>query len=299
MAPHQYNLRPMNRKLTPILDHWQRLDFEGQAILVNPARPDWVVPGEEALSLLEHPSLEPTALLLKGCLENQLESKELASYPGRRSQLTLSSLRECWFHLTSRCNLVCRHCLFGCSPAEDLTLDRVLLDRAVTEARSLGTTVFYFTGGEPLLYPEFFPVVQSLQKDPEVHVVVLSNGLLLDRFQAAMTPLDRERLHLQLSLDGLEAQHDQLRGAGNFSRLMGIIPRLVNQGFNLTLSVAVNRVNLSDLPAITALAGEIGVANLHFLWHFVRGKGSSDQLWSPTPSLPNCATPSRLPPPVA
>lgn len=274
----------MDSKSLPPLSPWHPLDFEGSTIFINPDRPDWLVPGPEALRLLTQPPQGPADMLARTQLENQLQpasEEPPAIYRGRQAHLRLTSLRECWFHLTARCNLSCRHCLFDCSPAQNQSLAPDLLAQGLLEARKLGSTIFYFTGGEPLLYPGLLPILTNLLADPEVHVVILTNGLLVEQNLAELARLPTERLHLQISLDGLQPHHDHLRGPGTFQRLMKVLEILRERAFRVTLSVAVNLVNVDDLPAITALAADKGVTNLHFLWHLMRGQGGADLFVEP------------------
>lgn len=265
-----------------LLDTWQPLTFEGQTIYVNPSRPDWLVPGPEAKRLLAAPPNTPAEALARAQLEHQLSNATAnPDYRGRSAHLQLTRLKECWFHLTSRCNLSCRHCLFSCSPAEQQELAPELLANGLQEARALGSKLIYFTGGEPLLYPNFPQILKDLLTDPELHGVILTNGLLLPQHLTELAALPKERLHFQISLDGLEEHHDYLRGPGTFRRLLTILDSLREQAFLVTLSVAVNQVNIADLAKIVSLAADRGVANLHFLWHFIRGKGNSAQFVAP------------------
>lgn len=273
----------MNSILPPPLDNWQRLDFEGSTIYINPSRPDWLVPGPEARRLLDQRANSPVEMLARAQLENQLSlDGQEPEYQGRSGHLQLTSLKECWFHLTSRCNLSCRHCLFDCSPAQRQSLAPDLLARGLQEARELGSSLFYFTGGEPFLYPGFLQILKDLLAEPEIHIVVLTNGLLLEQHLGELSLLAKERLHLQISLDGLESHHDQLRGPGTFRRVLATLDTLRREGFMVTLSVAINRINIDDLPAITALAADQGVVNLHFLWHLLRGKGGTGLFVEPS-----------------
>jgi MoaA/NifB/PqqE/SkfB family radical SAM enzyme/ubiquinone/menaquinone biosynthesis C-methylase UbiE len=265
---------------------WQRITFAGQPIYLDPERPDWHVPGPEADRLLQKPATDPATGLLRTMLINQLDGGGTSPYGGRSEHLRLDRLRECWFHLTSRCNLACGHCLFASSPGNQESLAPDLLQKGLREARDLGSNLFYFTGGEPFIYPDFPAIIGKLLEDPAVHVVILTNGLLLDEHLARLTALPRARLHLQISLDGLEGHHDFLRGAGTFKRLMAALDSLAAHRFAITLSVAVNRINVGDLAAITSLAARKKVTNLHFLWHFVRGKGTTAQFVAPAVILP-------------
>jgi len=94
-------------------------------------------------------------------LTHSLQGLGHTAYKGRSRELTLDRLKECWFHLTDRCNLSCTHCLFASSPATTRTLPQAQLDMAAGQALDLGCRLFYFTGGEPFIYPDFFPWLAS------------------------------------------------------------------------------------------------------------------------------------------
>jgi MoaA/NifB/PqqE/SkfB family radical SAM enzyme/ubiquinone/menaquinone biosynthesis C-methylase UbiE len=268
------------------LANWQRMTFNDRAVYLDSAKPDWFVPGPEADRLLKNLPGEPSAGLQRRQLLNQIEGEELSEYKGRGAYLSLEGLKECWFHLTAKCNLACKHCLFSSSPKMSEALSPDLLRQGLAEARELGSKLFYFTGGEPFVYPNFVEIIGNLLTDCDVHAVVLTNALLVENHLEKLAALPKDRLHLQVSLDGLEERHDFLRGAGTFKRLMSVLDILAERGFSLTLSVAVNKVNFMDLAAITELAARKKVTNLHFLWHFVRGKGSAEQFVEPAAIFP-------------
>ena len=288
------------------LTAWQRLTHDTIAVHVHPDRPDWFVPTPEADHLLQllrqtgspeaagiaaasaSPEKNPIAetLLATQQLLAQLDTGLVPSYPGRNNLLPLDRLKECWIHLTDRCNLACRHCLFSASPAQAAALPPALLGQTITQARKLGCSLFYFTGGEPFVYPGFSELLAELLTEPSTHAVVLTNGLLIPEHLDGLEELPKERLHLQLSLDGLKEEHEALRGTATFDRLLASLRLLRQGGFALTLSVAVNRANVHQLAELTALAAAEGVKNLHLLWHFVRGHGDAAQFVTPAEILP-------------
>ncbi|MBU4176350.1 MAG: radical SAM protein, partial [Proteobacteria bacterium] len=243
-----------------MFEEWQRLEQDGTPVYVQPEKPDWFVPDREVDSLLQELQQRQGPapveqgfdgrMLVRQRLVSQLAEGPVSPYNGRHSLLSLHSLKECWFHLTDRCNLACRHCLFASSPAQGATLAPLALAQGIAEARRLGCTLFYFTGGEPFVYPGFVSMVAELLGDPKIHVVVLSNGLLIREHLAELASLPRDRFHLQLSLDGLAEQHEALRGKNTFAGLLESLDLLKEAGFPLTLSVAVNRANVRELAEI-------------------------------------------------
>lgn len=283
---------------------WQRLDHNNTPVYIQPEGPDWIVPtshGDRLLrTLLSHPDPARAAAILAPAkedkdrarlfydlsrLEHSLNSHPATPYSGRTDELQLGSLRECWFHVTDQCNLSCRHCLFSASPAQKRSLSLAELQSATDQALALGCRIFYYTGGEPLIYPGLFDYLRRLLGQyPDAHAVILTNGLLMNELLPQFQ--DLERLHLQVSLDGLEESHDQIRGRGSFKALMQNLTALRKAGRTTTLSVAVSRENIADLPQLIDIAAEKGASNIHLLYHFIRGKGSAQQFITPDEIFP-------------
>ena len=271
------------------LKKWQRFEQNGLPIYVDGRRPDWFVAGHRADLLLREAmaGLPGAAGLDTARLFSLFDSPAAEPYPGRENFLHLAALKECWFHLTDQCNLACRHCLFSASPSRARSLSGPQLATALREARSLGCTLFYFTGGEPFVYPQFTRIMQDLLQDEAVRIVVLTNGLLLAEHIAFLRNVPADRLHLQISLDGMEQSHDGLRGRGTFSRLGVNLALLHQTDIRAALSVAVNRENIHDLAAMIGFAAASGIRHVHLLWHFVRGKGSDAQFVPPAEIWPH------------
>ncbi len=262
------------------LESWCHFTGEHGLVYLRPEQPDWIMLSTAASARLESGSLENAAILA------QMENETPEPYKGRESRLDLDRLRECWFHLTNRCDLACGHCLFKASPARDQAIEPELLRRTIAAAADLGSDIFYFTGGEPFVYPDFTDILALALRRPSAHAVILTNGLTAPEFMPQLQKLDSDRLHFQISLDGREENHNRLRGRGTFARTIKSIRELSNHGLAVTLSVAVNRGNLHDLEYLVNLAAGLGCRNLHLLWHFVRGKGSDAQFVTPEEILP-------------
>ncbi len=267
------------------VDGWERFELPEGALYIQPEIPDWIVVSEGADQVIRsgevHAAGSYEGELLRGAFSVESEQP----YAGRAATLGLNHLKECWFHITDTCNLSCRHCLFAASPAKRQHLSHKLLNRSVAEALALGCRLFSFTGGEPFLYPDFLSIVESLlQENRDVHVAVLTNGTLLKRSLDLIATFDR--LHLQVSLDGVEESHDRLRGRGSYRKLMENLVSMRAVAVPFTLSVAISRENIRDLSHIVDVADEVGASSIHLLYHFVRGNGSQDQFVTPGEIFP-------------
>jgi MoaA/NifB/PqqE/SkfB family radical SAM enzyme/SAM-dependent methyltransferase len=282
------------------LHRLHRLEQDGIAVYIDPLAPDWFVPSSRTDALLQRAVQstgsaaaaaeyadqydEDPALVLRDLnhLQYLLDREEPQLYQGRSHHLTPGPLKEIWFHLTDNCNLACRHCLFSASPARTDAIAPHQLYTAIDQAAALGSHLFYFTGGEPFVYPDFCTVIAYvLDQHPAHHVVVLTNGLLLQDNLDTLAALDTSRLHVQVSLDGLEGVHDSLRGRGGFAVLEQNLQAAARAKLAVTISIAVNAANVDQLPDIACQAHAMGAAGLHFMYHFIQGKGSDEQFVHP------------------
>ena len=159
------------------------------------------------------------------------------------AELPFAGLDTLWLQLTGTlCNIACRHCFITCGPREDRVpmMTRQRLEEVLCEARELGVKEYYFTGGEPMLHPEFYELCErTLEQGP---LSILTNGILIDDPAAARLRalFDRARysLDLRVSLDGMtEHENDPVRGRGTFAQITAGIAALTRAGLSPVLTV--------------------------------------------------------------
>lgn len=263
------------------IENWQRLEFQNTPIYVRPDAPDWFVPNQAAdaaLVLLQKTGQSNREIdyLLK-----RIEGPTSVNYKSRSELLHMDALKECWIHITNRCNLKCRHCLFKSSPRERDELSPMDCESIIHEAYNLGSKIFFFTGGEPLLAGAFDRSVQRILQLSDTHVVVLSNLSLLAAKKDFFLSFPKDRLHFQVGVDGLEANHDALRGTGAFRQLKSNLALLRELGFPVTLAMTVTRQNVNDMQGLIDFAGDQKISNVHFLWLFQKGNADESLFVDP------------------
>ncbi len=267
--------RRLLRFMTYKPDMWRRLEFEGTPIYVRRDKSGWFVPnksGDELLRKLHsNGDMIINDMTAARFLERLPETTHY-DYKGRASLLQTEELKELWLHITDRCNMRCSHCLFSCSKKkkQELTAD-IILDIS-NQAVELGCRIFALTGGEPFVHREIDRIISEILAHSGTHVAVLTNGMNLDK-RLKGKPWETGRLHLQISVDGLQENHDRIRGRDAFSRLQRQFNFLNRNRMPFTLSMCVNRCNVHEMPDIISLAHETGASNVHFMWYFVRGRG--------------------------
>jgi MoaA/NifB/PqqE/SkfB family radical SAM enzyme len=88
---------------------------------------------------------------------------------------------------------------------------------------------FYLTGGEPFLRADLFDLVAGATMRSKA--ILFTNGTLLSPAHAGRLAAHRERLVVQISLEGPhEASNALLRGKGSFAAAMEGIRHLLRAG---------------------------------------------------------------------
>lgn len=184
------------------------------------------------------------------------------------------------WHLTERCNLKCRHCYQEGGNFKELSLDEIY--RVIDEISDMlqawhddydldFSPSFNVTGGEPFLRFGFFNILERLVKTG-FEIYILSNGtcITLDIAQkiAAMG------VHsVQISLEGPEEIHEQVRGRGSFAAALQGVRNLLQTGVKVSLNATISRMNAGYFQEMVGLATELGVPKLGFSRLVPAGRG--------------------------
>src|SRR5512137_1931557 len=136
-----------------------------------------------------------------------------------RIAVSTSAMSKLWIYTNYDCNLKCAYCSAESSPAAprralSLSTVRQLIDEAV----ALNFTEVFFTGGEPFILDEIYDMLAYASA--RLKTTVLTNAMLLKGTRLdRLTAINNERLSVQVSLDGAQAdQHDAYRGAGSWAK---------------------------------------------------------------------------------
>ena len=198
----------------------------------------------------------------------------------RDNEVKVHELNYLFWECTTRCNLHCRHCGSDCSVLsreKDMPLGDFLgaLDTIPSDHRPKDFTVV-LTGGEPLLRPDIVEVGAAI-RGRGFGWGMVSNGWFYDEAMHARL-MGAGMGTLTVSLDGLAASHDWMRGhAGSYDRALRAIglsaaePRL-----NADVVTCVNRRNLTELPEIHRILSGLGVKQWRLFTIIPIGRAASD-----------------------
>lgn len=170
----------------------------------------------------------------------------------RRSGYPIS----CMINLTRRCNLRCKHCYQVKRGGKELTARqwaRVLPDLADT-----GVLMLTFSGGEPLLRKDFFPIARAARK-LRFSLTLKTNAWLLDEKKADFMA-DTGFEQVQISIYSLKPEvHDGITGRkGSLERVLRAARLLRERGVSVFLAMPMMLVNAAEIPEMAAWAGQEG-----------------------------------------
>lgn len=186
-------------------------------------------------------------------------------------------LRQLFWECTLRCNLSCRHCGSDCrkiSSVPDMPLADFLpvLDDVATMTQP-GLVLVNTVGGEPLVRPDIVECGKAITSRGFLWGFV-TNGVLLTE------PLLRQLLAAGLrtvavSLDGLETEHNWLRG-NSFDGAMNAIGLLTGTRITWDVITCVNRRNFDTLPHLKQHLIASGVKKWRIFTIFPQGRAKQN-----------------------
>jgi MoaA/NifB/PqqE/SkfB family radical SAM enzyme len=164
-----------------------------------------------------------------------------------------------------KCNSRCLTCNIWMKREDELTVDE--WDRTLA---SLGRTPYWFTisGGEPLMYPHIVELAQLVYRHCRPGVINIPTNAILasipERVERIARSCPDSRLIINLSLDGIGAEHDRIRGCdGNFARFeerLNALLALRREVSNLTIGIhsVISTFNIGQLDQLIAYADRSG-----------------------------------------
>ena len=165
------------------------------------------------------------------------------------------------FELTPMCNFACKMCYVRKTRQEVQNSPRPILTledwrRIARQARDAGTLELLLTGGEPLLWPDFWTLYEELI-DMGMIVSVNTNGSLIDE-EAIRRFRRRPPERLNITLYGAsDATYKRLCGAdGVFSKVDGAIRGLMDAGITVKLNCSLTPDNAEDIDWIVDYAAQ-------------------------------------------
>lgn len=149
--------------------------------------------------------------------------------------------------VTTDCNSPCLHCFARAGISDHASLPLDLAKKVCTEGYDTGYRHLHVTGGEPLLWGGLFDLLDFAVELGYQTVFLNTNGTLLEA-DICRRLAQYDGLTVSVSLQGPEALHDSMRGAGSYRRAQRGIEKALSAGIGVILFTATGRRLLPDLP---------------------------------------------------
>jgi radical SAM protein with 4Fe4S-binding SPASM domain len=173
------------------------------------------------------------------------------------------------WHITNLCNLRCEHCYqVDFSKRSDLNWPglKKASDNFLTTLKEWDKTAcIHLTGGEPLLKPDLFPLLDHLNRQPTVEELgIITNGLLFDRDVIKKLSSFSKLRKIKISVDGADAEtNDSIRSKGTFGKVIQNLAFIEKQEkFEILLMFTVMKRNYKNLPSLFKLCEDLGIDGL-------------------------------------
>ena len=170
------------------------------------------------------------------------------------------------WHITNLCNLHCKHC-YQEDFSKDNDLDwsglKKISDNILTTIQEWDKKAcIHLTGGEPLLKPELFLLLDELNQKPVVEELgIITNGLPIDREVVRRLSAFSKLKKIKISLDGADAEtNDSIRQEGTFDKVIENITLIRKEhAFEIILMFTVMKRNFRNLSSFFKLSRELGI----------------------------------------
>lgn len=164
--------------------------------------------------------------------------------------------------ITGRCNYNCRHCFMSAPDyrGEDLTMEQII--RILDGLVECGIRCVSLTGGEALVHPHFYEILDEIAARGIVLETLYTNGELVDGH--LLDELEKRKMHpvFHLSYDGA-GWHDWLRGVPGAEKAVIRAFRLLRErGYQTSTSMCLHRHNIDVLKQSVDLLAAEGVSHV-------------------------------------
>lgn len=166
------------------------------------------------------------------------------------------------WHLTDRCDQRCAHCYVWqgrplYAEEEDLKVEdcfRIVEKLLVFCVTFSVKPIINLTGGDPLLYPKIWELIGYISKK-KIPFRILGNPFHLTN-DVCQKLKSFGCIAYQLSLDGLEKTHDDIRQKNSFNETIQAIKILNSSGIRTVVMSTVSDKNLEELPDLVDIVAK-------------------------------------------
>lgn len=178
------------------------------------------------------------------------------------------------WNTTNQCNMYCKHCYrdAGVKASDELSTEEG--KNLISEIKKAGFKIMIFSGGEPLMRPDIFELVEHAAK-VGLRPVFGTNGTLITR-DVARRLKELGVMGMGISLDSLDPEkHNTLRCyPGGFEQAVQGMENCLAENLPFQIHTTVMDWNKDELTQITDFAVQKGAVAHHFFFLVPTGRGA-------------------------
>ncbi len=144
---------------------------------------------------------------------------------------------------TAACNLHCTGC-WAAEYGKNLSLPYETLASVVEQGKKLGTFVYLFSGGEPLVRKD--DIIKLCKANPDCAFLSFTNGTLVDE-EFVEQIAEVGNFVPAFSIEGYEDATDMRRGEGTYEKVMNAIKLLKARGCLFGYSICYHSKNIEEV----------------------------------------------------
>lgn len=178
------------------------------------------------------------------------------------------------WEITRSCNLSCAHCRaaaeFG-AYAGELSLEQI--KSTVDDIVTITNPIIILTGGEPLMRPDIWEIVDYCHDKGAMPVIGTNATLITDEIAAKMAAHRIPRISVSVDFPTAE-EHDGFRGQpGCFDQTIEGIKIAKRHGVGVQVNMTVTTMNADKVEEVHDLAESLGVDAFHIFMLVPTGRG--------------------------
>lgn len=207
-------------------------------------------------------------------LKNFIVDGNLMAWPKQEEMRKLHHCNIPWAILldpTSACNLHCTGC-WAADYGRSLNLTYDDIDSIINQGVELGTHVYIYTGGEPLVRKK--DLIRLCEAHPDCAFLCFTNATLIDE-EFCQDLLRVKNFVPAISAEGSEETTDARRGQGTYQNIVKAMALLKSHGLPFGISACFTRQNAKSVASEEYFDWMIGQGAL-FCWIFTYMPVGSD-----------------------
>ncbi len=177
---------------------------------------------------------------------------------------------------TSACNLHCTGC-WAAEYGNRLNLSLEEMDSIVTQGKAIGTYMYIFTGGEPLVRKK--DIIALCEKHSDCEFLSFTNGTLIDE-EFCQEMLRVKNFVPAISLEGFETANDGRRGSGVYEKVRRAMALLKEHKLPFGISTCYTSQNYKDISSekFFDMIVDAGALFIWFFHYMPVGNGAAPEL---------------------